>query len=99
VKQKAICEEGIRHFSVCLHTDMTQDCIHNSFSVETLCSQIEREHCLALPNVRQLELSFAILALLGGATIVVARVLRVNNVHWYKVSKTREYKDETWLSE
>jgi hypothetical protein len=56
---------------------MTQDCLHNSFSVDTLCSQIERERCLALPNKRQLELSLAILALLGGATIVVARVLRV----------------------
>jgi hypothetical protein len=57
---------------------MTQDCLHNSFSVDTLCSQIERERCLALPNERQLELSLTILALLGGATIVVASVLRVN---------------------
>jgi len=27
----------------CLHTNMTQDCFHDSFSVETLYSQIERE--------------------------------------------------------
>jgi len=28
----------------CLHTNMTQDCLNDTFSVETLCSQIEREH-------------------------------------------------------
>jgi hypothetical protein len=59
---------------------MTQDCLHNSFSVETLCSETERERCVALPNERQLELSLVIVALLGGATIVVASVLRVNAV-------------------
>jgi hypothetical protein len=57
---------------------MAQDCLHNSFSVDTLCTQIERECCLALPNERQLKLSVTILALLGGETIVVASVLRVN---------------------
>ena len=31
----------------CLHTNMTQDCFHDSFSVETLYSQIDRADSVA----------------------------------------------------
>jgi len=56
---------------------MTKECFYDSFSVETFCSQIERELCQRCQTKSHRKLSFAFLALLGEATLVVACRLRV----------------------
>jgi len=53
---------------------MTKECFYDTFSVETLCSQIEGEHCQLCQTKSQRMLSLAFLALLGEATLVVACV-------------------------
>jgi len=53
---------------------MTKECFYDIFSVETLCSQIERQRSQLCQTKSQWMLSLAFLALLGEATIVIACV-------------------------
>ena len=62
----------------CLHTNMTQDCFHDWFSVKTLCSQIDREGCQCCQTKVVRKQTLAFLALLGDATIVDVSGLSIN---------------------
>jgi len=53
---------------------MTKECFYDTFSVQTLYSQIERESYQLYQMKSHQMLSFAFLALLGEATVVVTCV-------------------------
>jgi len=59
---------------VLTHKYEKKECFYDSFSVETLCSQIETDHYQHCQMKSHRKLSFAFLALLGEATMVVAHV-------------------------